>query len=316
MTQTITTESLQADIELMDTAALELARISERSEFALSVVTQSIRTQEAIAKGKVLRVLRDQIPDGEWMKFLNREDVRIEYTHALNCINAAQVVEEASPVFGEEILLQTGPSVLSKISTLPTDSKLEMLELAVERDKPITQKEVEAERAKPETKLSKATEKLADAKAQRDEKLAEGASKADVKNETKNINRLEARILQLESDLEKEKGLKTELSDGLTSAEDDLHKAQKRLEIAQSELANALEESQKLRFDEDTAKAQRISRVGNQLILTLPQTLADVQKFVADREDFQGKTKSTIENQIYTLIAYLNEHFDQNAPTE
>lgn len=297
----------------MDQAAVELQRITEKTEFALSVVTQAIRTQEAIAKGKILKQLRDEVPDGEWMKFLNREDVRLKYNQAQAFINAAQLVEDASPIYGEEMLLDFGAHTLSAIHKLPTETKLELLDKAEETGKPIGQAEVVEVSKKTETKLSKTAEKLAEAKAKKAEKIAEGENP---RHEIESIKKLEARILQLESELEREKEQKQELADSKGTAEDDLHTAQKKLEKAQAELANALEESQKLRFDEDTARSQRVSRTGNQLVLTLPQTLADVQKFIADREYFAEKTREAIENQINTLIAYLNEHYTTDQTTE
>jgi hypothetical protein len=53
--------------QLMDDAAEELGRITERTEFALSVVVQSVRTQEAIAKGVVLNQLKEKVEDGKWL---------------------------------------------------------------------------------------------------------------------------------------------------------------------------------------------------------------------------------------------------------
>ena len=49
--------------------------------------------------------------------------------------------------------------------------------------------------------------------------------------------------------------------------------------------------------------------MGNALMLALPQTLSDVQKYIAEREFFVEKTQQAIEGQIETLMAYLQEHF-------
>ena len=316
MTATMVPASLQAAIELMDNAAAELQRITERTEFALSVVTQAIRTQEAIAKGKVLKQLRDEIPDGEWMKFLNREDVQLDHSMALRFINASQLAEDAELCgFGLEGLEGFSPRTLAAIQSLPTEQRLEVLEDVDENGTKYTENAVREISRKTETKISKTAEQLAAAKARKQQKLDEGQPEWETRQETASIKKFEDRIKQLESELEREKEQKQELADSKGTAEDDLHKAQKRLEQAQTDLANALEESQKLRFDEDTARSQRVSRTGNQLVLTLPQTLADVQKFIADREYFAEKTRDAIENQINTLIAYLHEHYttDQTA---
>ena len=131
----------------------------------------------------------------------------------------------------------------------------------------------------------------------------------DKKHANAEVKRFEARILQLEAELEREKEQKSEISDSLTEKEDDLHTAQKKLEQAQADLAKALEESHSLRFDADTARQQRVSRVGNQLILTLPQLLADLQKYVAEYEFFAENVQDAVGEQLKTLMSYLDEHF-------
>ena len=309
---TLTKADTQANIQKMDAAALELQRITEKTEFALSVVTQAIRTQEAVAKGKVLKQLREDIPDGEWMKFLNREDVRLNHKTALTYINAAQLMEDAGPLYGTDMLELMGARTLGRIQTLPTDAKLDLLDQVEETGKPLVEREVEEIAKTPEVKLSKTAEKLQEAKARK-----QNASTAHERHDAdRAIKKYEDRILQLESELAREKEHKTELSDGLTSAEDDLHTATKKLEEAQAELAKALEESHNLRFDEDTARSQRVSRVGNQLILTLPQLLADLQKYVGEYEYFAETVQSAVSDQIKTLMAYLDEHFKSTETQE
>ena len=304
--------SLQAAIDLMDNAAAELQRITEKTEFALSVVTQAIRTQEAIAKGKVLKQLRDEIPHGEWEKFLNRPDVKLPYKTALDYINAASLVDDQSEFYSAETFEKFAGSTLAAMHQKMSVEKQQEILSNANTGKALSRREVLEEAKKPEVKIEKLKEK-------RDQALvkAEEAHSNQIRNEAnESAKRYEDRIKQLESELEREKEQKQELAESKGTAEDDLHKAQKRLEQAQTDLANALEESQKLRFDEDTARSQRVSRTGNQLVLTLPQTLADVQKFIADREYFAEKTRDAIENQINTLIAYLHEHYTTDQTTE
>ena len=325
MTTTIPA-SLQNDIEIMDAAAAELARITERTEFALSVVTQAIRTREACAKGLILKELRDQIPDGEWLKFLNREDVALNHETATRFINAAQLVEDAAPLYGEDMLMNFSYSTLDSVNKLPANAKLEVLDNAEESGKAPTLKEVKKVAKKTETKLSKAAEDLAAAKAKKksaDEKFEEvkadpevepgsreyGQANTSVTNANTSVKNLEARIVQLESELEREQEQKKDLTDSNEQKDADLTQAQAKLTKTQDQLGRLMEETEKLRFDEDTARSQRIGRVSNQLILTLPQTLADLQKFVADQEHFEEKVRTAITDQIKQLSAYLNEHF-------
>ena len=325
MTTTIPA-SLQNDIEIMDAAAAELARITERTEFAISVVTQAIRTQEAIAKGRILKELRDQIPDGEWLKFLNREDVRISHAQSVQYINAAELVEVAGPIYGEDMLMNFGIGSLDTINKLPMDAKLEVLDKAEQTGKPPSVKETTAIAQKTETKLSKATENLAAAKAKKKEasenlkkiqadpeisaKDAECVQATNAEqNAKRSVKTLEDRIVQLEAELTREQEQKKDLTDSNEQKDADLTQAQAKLTKTQDQLGRLMEETEKLRFDEDTARSQRIGRVSNQLILTLPQTLADLQKFVADQEHFEEKVRTAITDQIKQLSAYLNEHF-------
>ena len=306
--------------KLFEDAALELRRITERADFALQVVTQAIRTQEAIAKGKVLLALKEAIPEGEWMNFLQREDVPITQATAASYMNAARLFEDAAPIYGEDMLLNHGAHALASIQRLPLDAKLELLDKAEETGKPTLLREAQAVAMKPETKLSKTAELLAEAKAKKQaakQQLEDPECKGKerkavaqtVRQQDEYIENYENRIKQLEAELAREKEHKTELSEGLNEAEDSLSQANRKLEQAQKELAAALEEAHGLRFDGETAQAQRISRVGNALMLALPQTLSDVQKYVAEREHFAEKVQQAVDGQVKTLMSYLQEHF-------
>lgn len=306
--------------KICDDAALELRRITEKADFALSVVTQAIRTQESIAKGKVLIGLQEQLPNGEWLDFLKREDVGFSHQMANHYMNAARLFEDAAPLYGEELLLNHGVQALAQIHTLPTDVKLELLDQVEETGRPLGQKEVAEVKARTATKLSKTAELLAEAKAKKhdlkeqlDNPELKGRERSAVATANRDADRAietyENRIKQLEAELEREKEHKTELSDGLNEAEDNLSQANRKLEQAQKELAAALEEAHNLRFDGDTARSQRVSRVGNALILALPQTLSDVQKYIAEKEHFSEKVQQAVEGQVRTLMSYLQEHF-------
>ena len=313
--------------KLFEDAAIELRRITERADFAIQVVTQAIRTQETVAKGNVLIRLKEAVPDGEWLAFLEREDVGINPPTASKWMRAAQLVIDAGPIYGEDLLLNFGASALADVQSLPLEVKLDVLDQAEETGKPPSYKETRALHADPKVKLSKAQEQLAEAKAKRQaakERAAEVRANPELSSRdpeyrsavgavvdaNSSIETLENRIKQLEAELTREKEHKTELSEGLNEAEDSLSQANRKLEQAQKELAAALEEAHSLRFDGETAQTQRISRVGNALMLALPQTLSDVQKYVAEREHFAEKVQQAVDGQVKTLMSYLQEHFE------
>ena len=267
----------------------EIARIDERADFAISVVTQAIRTQASVAKGAVLLKLRerfDQVPalDGKWYQFL--DEIEVNRANAIRWMNSARVVAEHGPQCGEDFLLSFSSEGLNNLYRLPTVIKEAVLEDAVETGKPPSSKEMADITAKPQTKLAKALEAL-EAKSERLEELNEGAEPAhsqekyQLKGDTK---KLEETIEQLKSQIAEDK-IKAEQS------------------AKETERLNA--ELELLKYDDEAAREQRVKRVGNTLIVQLPAVLSDLQKYVAEKDHYDKKVVDSLDKSIETLINYL-----------
>ena len=150
---------------MMEDAAEELARITERTEFALGVVVQSVRTQEAIAKGKILIQLREAIPRGEFELFLARDGIKLSRGTVAYYIRAAEFASEFTAEFPEadaSALNSVAYTVLSEIHLLPKDLKDEY-KGKIQNNESITCSEMERLAALTEVRLAKANENLNEA---------------------------------------------------------------------------------------------------------------------------------------------------------
>lgn len=282
----------------------EITRIDERAEFTIQVLTQAIRTQAAVAKGRVLLQLRerfDQAPEleGKWTALL--DDLSISNNTAYQWINSAKVVDTASPIFGDELLLNMSPAALHKIHQLPTEAKLDVLEQAEQTGKAPTVKEVTAVAQKPEVKLDKATEDLIAARARRQaakeaydnvrEDPEIGSKDPEYKRIQNAADHAERQVQRLEETIEQ---LRSQIAEDKIKAEQQAKEAER----LNSEL-------DLLKYDDTAAREQRVKRVGNTLIVQLPAVLSDVQKYIAEKEHYDTRVVSSLDSSIETLINFL-----------
>ena len=268
----------------IEQARQDIRAIDEKAEFAIQVVTQSIRTQASVAKGKVLIQLRerfDQVPalEGKWTEFLESEDISIQT--AQRWMNSAKAVSEGSEVYGEEFLLSFGTATLHKIHTLPEVVKTALLEDAVESDRVVTQSDVNEIKKDPRTKLAKAMEQL--------EAVAERQDDPDRSDDCKRQDRVYEKKL-----LDTIEQLKSQIAEDKIKAE---------VEAKDKERISA--ELELLKYDDEAAREQRIKRVANTLIVSVPSVLSDVQKYIAEKEHYDGKTTKSIDDSLETLINFL-----------
>lgn len=252
----------------------EIASIDERAEFAISVVTQSIRTQATVAKGKVLLKLRerfDQAPELElkWDGFLRSLDVAHASCH--QWMNAARMVAENSIEYGEDFLLQFAPKTLNRMQTLPGVIKEAILEDAHDSGVIPVEKEVVDIGKQPQTKLAKAMEQL--------------EATADT---PKDVAKLQDTIETLKSQI----------------AEDKIRK-----EMQEKESERLTAELDLLKFDDDAAREQRTKRVASSLIVSIPAVLSDVQKYIAEKDEYPAKTSKNIDETLETLVNYLKPFY-------
>ena len=274
---------LSVDIEQQKAQAIaQIQRIDEKADFAISVVTQAIRTQATVAKGRVLLPLHKVLGDnGEWTKFLSEID--LDKGTARSWMNAARLVDESKDLVGEEFLFEFGGGALDKIASLPAVIQEAVLEDAAESGKTVSVHEVKELAKQPTTKLAGALERLEEValrKADPERQADANHRRHDASQEAKLLETIE----QLKSQIAEEK-IKREQQEA----------EQERLE----------EELELLKYDDSAAREQRVKRVSNTLIVGVPQLLSDLQKYVAEKDHYDTKTQKSLDDSLDTLVNFL-----------
>lgn len=280
-------ESTEIDVafdKCIEQARIQLRAIDERAEFAIQVVTQSIRTQAAVAKGQVLLQLRerfDQVPalEGKWTEFLKSEDIAVAM--ASKWMNSARLVSENQDEYGTDFLMEFSQTSMNIIQTLPTVIKHAVLDDAAETGEMPESDAMHELRKDPKTKLAAAMEKL--------EAVAERKDNPDrTKSQVFNDNRTEKSLLETIEQLKSQ------------IAED---KIRSEMEAKDKERIEA--ELELLKYDDEAMREQRIKRVSNTLIVSIPAVLADVQKYIAEKDHYDSKAVKSLDDSLETLVNYL-----------
>ena len=283
-----TTELDLAFDKCIEQARDQIRAIDEKADFAIQVVTQSIRTQAAVAKGKVLLTLRerfDQVPalEGKWKQFL--DSIEVGSSTACNWMNAAKAVDENQLNYGEDFLMNFSPMTLSKIQTLPSVLKEAVLDDAAESGQVPGQVEMTKLSAKPTTRLAKAMEQLEENALRQERIKNEGEKREGEKGEA---DKYEAKLLETIEQLKSQ------------IAED---KIKQEVEAKEKERVEA--ELELLKYDDEAAREQRIKRVTNTLIVSIPAVLSDLQKYIAEKEYYSSKATKSLDDSLETLVNYL-----------
>ena len=300
------TVSMEQVEQSWESAAQEIARIDERAEIAIQVVTTSIRTQAAVAKGRVILQVREKfghlpVFNGSFTEFSKR--IGTNAPAVMRWVNAALAVEEHSPTFGDDYMMNLAPRVLHELHTLPDAVQSAMLEDATGDGRNITTTEVMEVKESTPVKLLSATEKLEEKQEIVDaahelmtEAAASGTDKqspeyqqlySQAQNAVKSIETLNEKIATLKSDLVGEKA----------KAES----AQKAQESLNKELEN-------LKWDDETTREQRVKRIQSTLTVGIPNVLADLMRFVTEENHYSDAYKKSIREQMVTLKTFLEEH--------
>ena len=287
-------------------AEQQLKQIDNNAEVAISMVTQAIRTRAAVEKGKVLREIQDNYGHlssfdgtfGDWLK-----DQGIEYTAANRWMNASRMCEDGSTIFGEEMMMSFSSKALSKMHTLPAEAKLDLLEQAEATGKPPTIKEVTAVHDKTETKISKAAELLQEARAKRQEAIKdweETKANPEIKSGTEEYTNALSAAKRAEARVEE---LQTRINDLQTQLGQEKSKAASEAEARR----RTEEELEKLKFDDATVRANRITRIQSTLTVHIPQVQSDIQRFKAEYQHYPEEYQLAIDTLVKDLKSYLSE---------
>lgn len=288
-------------------AEVEIARIDERAEIAISVVTQSIRTQAIVAKGKVLLEIRDKyshIPDFTKSLASFSDRIGVPARSISSWMHAAAAVEKHENVFGTDFLMNQSASSLASIDTLPEKIQTAVLEDCAEEGTKLSRTELSEIRQSTPVKLMTAQDKLEAAYKKKDSAAEDwelAKSDPDCKPDSEEynhmINCLEDSNRSIDKYQKEVDQLKADLVGEKAKAESAM-KAQEKLN----------KEIESLKFDDTQAREQRINRISHTLTINIPQIMSDLMKFVAEETQYQDTYKEAIRQQMVQLHTYLGEH--------
>jgi uncharacterized coiled-coil protein SlyX len=268
----------------------EILRIEARAAHAISSISSLIGTRANIAKGREIALIQDHFRgrgDGSLPRFY--ESLGFSMTTATRYANAWRASQELEGLLGDsgvDGLSGVSDLALAKIHQLPSVAKQEIVSAIAAGDEPPSVRQVERIAHQPETKLAKAQERLEEA---RERLEANGGDKAALRS----VSRYEQRIAELEAEL-------VARDEALVASEQALAAKQRAYEKTEAEL-------QLHRFDDETARQERVKRVGNNLVMSLPQVLADLQKFWTEREAYPDEIRSHLIQQSEYLANYLGD---------
>jgi chromosome segregation ATPase len=288
-------------------AEKEIARIDERSEIAIQVVTQSIRTQAAVAKGQLLLDIREKyehIPSfkASIKSFGNR--LGVPASTLSNWMAAASAVAKHENVFGKEFLMEQSATILFRLNSLPDKVQTAVLEDSQEEGRLPTAQELADLNKETPVKLLSAQEKLEAAyqkkqAAEADWELVK--ADPDFTSETEEYNHMKASLANASKSVETFKAQVDQLKADLVGEKAKAESAQK----AQEKLNQEIES---LKFDDTAAREQRIKRISATLTINIPQIISDLMKFTAEEDLYLDNYKAAIRQQMVQLHAYLGEN--------
>ena len=288
-------------------AEAEISRIDERAEIAIQVVTQSIRTQAAVAKGKLLLDIRDKyshIPG--FTKSLEDFSKRIGAPASTirNWMAAASAVHKHENVFGTDFLMEQSAASLQRLNSLPEKVQEAVLEDSVEDGKIPSRKELSEIANTTPVKILAAQENLEKALAKQqsandDWELAK--SDPDCKPNSEEYIHMRTSLNVANNSVDTYKKQVEQLKADLVGEKAKAESAKKAQEQLNAEIES-------LKFDDTAAKEQRIKRISATLTINMPQILSDLMKFMAEENEYQDSYKTAIREQMVQLHTFLGEH--------
>lgn len=321
--------SLTIDATLVDVSEVEseedktylqehgssILMIEAKADFAIKKIVATIQGRASLEKGKIIAEVQDRFREkfpggrglGKWYK-----SVGIPSTHTANkWAQAYRATAEFQELFDglvePEMVLECSDTTLERIKSLPLQYREEvMAEIAV--GNPPNGAEVTKLSQKTEVKLSKAEELLAAAKARRDgasEKFEEVKADPDIppsihgemnpkykqanqaiQNADRAVENFEAQIAELQTQIEEER---------LRTAESQAREAKTNADL------------QKLKFDDARTREERIKRLTSSLTVGVPQALADLQKFFAEKDFYPEDVRNHVLEQATYLANYVGD---------
>lgn len=311
------TQDLEVDTSVIDTSEVTLQKdkdfLMERGTHILRVVAKA-----ALLVGEQLVAIQnhfkqDDNPNGVGLgKFYL--SLGISPQQAQHWSNKYRAYVAFTEIFGDIEEAKTfenmGAITASKLWGLPTAYRESFLLDIAEGNPPPTSRQLMELGKQPEVKLSKAEELLAAAKKRKEvADLKWEAVKADPdisaahtgtddhdptyqyayskqRDAAISVENFEQQIADLQAKVEAEK---------LKTAEETEEKTRVQTEL------------QRLKYDDASARAERVKRVGSSLTMSIPQTLADTQKFFAEINDYPEEVRHHLVEQATILANYIGD---------
>lgn len=303
------TQALEVDSSVIDTSEVST---QEDKDFLVERGTQILRVvaKAALLVGQQLVAIQDRFKNkqtGELTKFY--VSVGISLKQASHWSNKYRAYCAYVEIFGEnESFEKLSPNTASKIWNLPAETRKAFLNDISNGEIP-TREQVAEVAKRPDVQLSKAEELLAAAKERQvsagkhweavkadpeiPSTLEDGAKNPEYRSAQRNfentstsIANFEQQIADLQAEIEAEK---------LKTAEEAEEKARVETEL------------QRLKYDDASARAERIKRVGSSLTMSVPQTLADIQKFFAEKDEYPEDVRKHLVEQATILANYIGD---------
>lgn len=305
--------------------------VNAQSDFIIQKVTEYVQDRASLTIGPLVQAVHQRFSEkkGGLMRFwyslgywhttmanmvdakgnaLVKPDNCKNYQALANAENAYNSIQSFRTLFANvEIVdphqvLKASDTTLTAISKLPTSYQEEQLAKIAVGEVP-SEREVKELAKKPEVKLSKAEELLALAKQKNEEakekyegikadpqftaKTPEYKSAAQaVSSSDKSLAKLEAQVAML----------RLEVQDKTAAAE----KADDARIAAEREL-------QALQSDDTATRKRRVATLSQSLTATIPDLLADLQKYFAEREYYEMSVRESVEDNCRALAVFLDQ---------
>ena len=298
--------------EAFSHAEVELQRIDEAAEWAISQVSQAIKTQANVRKGVVLSKLKVQFEledpkdfQARWKQLL--KDRKITPASADSWILAAQAIKENRQFFAnsESILNSISASALAVIQSLPSLDKDAVLNEAMESGKAPSVAAVQSVAKDPETKQHKAEERLKQIQIEKEvaqAKLKELESGHDYEDSPEYI--AQQKKLQTSERNEQRALIKIEELENVV-------KQTKAKRIQEQQEREALEaELEALKTDDDTTRRRRVNALSQSLVTVIPDLTADLQRFFSEIAYYEPSYKEAILDSCASLCGYLTQQLN------
>ena len=299
----------EVEKEFLREQGARILTVTAKADFAIKKIVATIQGRASLEKGKIIAEVQDRFySEDERGTGLNKwyKSVGLTAGCASNYARAYRATKEFQGLFDgivePEKVLKCSDSTLAKIQTLPEEYRHEKLaEIAVGNIP--KRSDIEHLQDKSEVKLSKAQELLAAAKermakadkrweeVKADPELKPGtseykAAESDKANAVRAVDNFQQQIATLKTQVEEEK---------LKAAE-----AEKREAATKAEL-------QKLKFDDAKSRAERVKRLTSSLTVGVPQALADLQKFFAEKDHYPEDVRKHVLEQATQLANYIGD---------